>query len=118
MIITELSITILFVNEDRSHEIGHLWREYLQCWWMSWIIVIKIISIVIPDIQNALRWYACSTIGEGLVGICHLQHASIFCTQGPGHTEILHLAHSQAVHRREHILWPGIFHRSHCTDVL
>ena len=86
MIRTELSITILFVNENRSHKIRDLWREYLYPRRMGWIVVIEVMPIVIPDIQNALWRYTCPTIGEGLVGIRHLQHARIFCTQSPGYT--------------------------------
>src|SRR6266851_4517996 len=46
------------------------------------IIVIKVMAVIIPDIQDALRGDAYALVGKDLVGSYHLQQRDAGCTEG------------------------------------
>src|SRR5579859_812367 len=72
MIVTKFQLAIRFVDQHGGHHIGNLRSEDLRRIWVSGIVMIEVISVIVPDIQNTMRLNMHPIIGKSLISTHHL----------------------------------------------
>src|SRR6266700_1465170 len=89
MVARELKGPRRLIGEDRSHQVGDLRADDLSASGMSRIVMIEVMAVVIPDIQDTLRRDAYPLIGKDLVGAHHLDQWHTGRTERHGRSEQL-----------------------------
>src|SRR5579885_3897616 len=82
MIVLKLKRTRLLIIENRSHQEGKLGANDREGRWVCCIVMVDVVSIIIPDIQNADGRDTSALVGEDLVGSNHLDQGNASRAEG------------------------------------
>src|SRR6266700_57529 len=106
MIGSELKAARALISQRGGHQKSNLLADHLDSLGMIGIKVVDMVTIVIPDIQNALWWDTHTLIGKNLVGTYHLEQGDYNCSKRKRGSQIpwIYSCYAQTLCHSQHIL--------------
>src|SRR5579885_3772077 len=119
MISFELVAAGILVGQHRGNQKGDLFADYLHALRMAGVKMVDMVSIVVPDIQDALRWNAHALVGKDLVGAYHLEQGNSSSSERKSRAQSFRVysCYAHAFCRCQHVLRAGIHEGLDCRDV-
>src|SRR6266568_1877744 len=78
MVVLKLKRARCFIRQNAGQHISDLRAENLNSLGVGSVIVIEMVSVIIPDIQDTLLWDAFTLVGQNLVGAHHLDQRNLY----------------------------------------